>query len=149
MRIIRLMSIAALVVGFVGFVGASPAPHDPPPTPPAEVGGFEMTTYFVGFLYRGPKWTAESTPETQRIQEGHMANIRRMGEAGKLLVAGPFSDDGDLRGLYVFKVATKEEAEKLVESDPAVQAGRLRFELHPWFAAKNIVVTPHASNPKP
>mgnify|MGYP001067930589 CR=1 FL=1 len=66
---------------------------------------------------------------------------------GKLLVAGPFSDDGALRGMYVFNVATKEEAEALVKSDPAVQAGRLRFELHPWFAAKNIVVTPHAASP--
>lgn len=27
-----------------------------------------------------------------------------------------------------------------------VQAGRLRFELHFWFAAKNIVVTPHAAS---
>jgi uncharacterized protein YciI len=103
-----------------------------------------MTTYYVGFLYRGPKWTPEKTPETARIQEGHMANIGRMQKAGKLLVAGPFSDDGDLRGLYVFKVDSMEEAEKLTQTDPAVQAGRLRFELHPWFAAKNIVVTPHA-----
>ena len=112
-----------------------------------EVGGYEMTTYYVGFLYRGAKWTPEVTPETERLQEAHMANIRRMGAEGKLLVAGPFADDGTLRGMYVFKVATKEEAEALVKSDPAVQAGRLRFELHPWFAAKNIVVTPHAASP--
>ncbi|MDQ6892377.1 MAG: YciI family protein [Acidobacteriota bacterium] len=112
-----------------------------------EVGGFEMTTYYVGFLYRGAKWTPEVTPESTRLQEAHMANIRRMGAEGKLLVAGPFADDGPLRGMYVFKVATKEEAEILVRSDPAVQAGRLRFELHPWFAAKNIVVTAHASPP--
>jgi hypothetical protein len=46
--------------------------------------------------------------------------------------------------LYVFKVGSMEEAEELVRTDPAVQSGRLRFELHPWFAAKNIVVTPHA-----
>lgn len=105
---------------------------------------FEMTTYYVGFLYRGAKWTPEVTPETTRLQEAHMANIRKMGAAGKLLVAGPFGDDGSLRGMYVFKVATSREAEALVESDPAVRAGRLRFEIHPWFAAKNIVVTAHA-----
>jgi uncharacterized protein YciI len=107
-----------------------------------------MTTYYVGFLYRGPKWTPEVTPETTRIQEGHMANIRRMAEAGKLLVAGPFSDDGNLRGMYVFQVGSMEEAEKLVQTDPAVQSGRLRFELHPWFAAKNIVVTGHPQPPR-
>lgn len=128
---------------------AATAAPTPPPDPPAKPSApaeaeYEMTTYYVGFLYRGPKWTPEVTPETTRLQEGHMANIRRMGASGKLLVAGPFADDGTLRGMYVFRVATKEEAEELVQSDPAVQSGRLRFELHPWFAAKNIVVTPRA-----
>ena len=105
-------------------------------------GGFEMTTYYVGFLYRGAKWTPEDTAETRKLQEAHMANIRRMGAEGKLVIAGPFADNGDLRGLYVFRVGSAEEAKALVESDPAVQAGRLRFELHPWYAAKNITVTP-------
>jgi uncharacterized protein len=147
---------AVSFVSFAGFLAvlaaAFPAAVQQPPeakaAPPAEVGGFEMTTYYVGFLYRGPKWTPEVTDETKRIFEGHMANIGRMAASGKLLVAGPFSDDGDLRGLYVFKVGSMEEAKKLVETDPAVQSGRLRFELHPWFAAKNIVVTPHEKSPR-
>jgi uncharacterized protein YciI len=105
-------------------------------------GGYEMTTYYVGFLYRGPKWTSEETPESRKVMEGHMANIQRMGASGKLIIAGPFTDNGDLRGLYVFRAGSVEEAKSLVESDPAVQAGRLRFELHPWYAAKNITVTP-------
>jgi uncharacterized protein YciI len=105
-------------------------------------GGYEMTTYYVGFLYRGAKWTPKETAETRKIQEAHMANIRKMGAEGKLVIAGPFADNGDLRGLYVFRTASAEEAKALVESDPAVQAGRLRFELHPWYAAKNITVTP-------
>ena len=109
-------------------------------------GGYEMTKYYVGFLYRGSKWSAEQTPEVKAIQEGHMANIRRMGEEGKLLIAGPFTDDADLRGLYVFRAESMEEARALVESDPAVKAGRFRFELHPWFAAKNVVVTARAAS---
>ena len=111
-------------------------------------GGYEMTTYYVGFLYRGAKWTPEETAETRRLQEAHMANIRRMGAEGKLVVAGPFADNGDLRGLYVFRVGSAEEAKALVASDPAVQAGRLRFELHPWYAAKNITVTPRKAEAK-
>ena len=112
-------------------------------------GGYEMTTYYVGFLYRGAKWTPEETPETRKIQEGHMANIRKMGTEGKLVIAGPFTDNSDLRGLYVFRAGSIEEAKALVESDPAVQSGRLRFELHPWYAAKNITVTPRKEDGRP
>jgi uncharacterized protein YciI len=106
-----------------------------------------MTTYYVGFLYKGPKWTAESTPETQKLQQAHLDNIQRMHKEGKLLVAGPFLDNGDLRGLYIFKVATIEEAKAFGDTDPAIQAGRLRLELHPWYAARNITVTATAEQP--
>ena len=139
-----ILPCATLALALALASAQKPAEPKPVTAAPQEVGGWEMTTYYVGFLYRGTKWTPEKTPETERIQEGHMANIGRMQKAGVLLVAGPFADDGNLRGLYVFKVGSMEEAEKLVQSDPAVQAGRLRFELHPWFAAKNILVTPHA-----
>ena len=76
-----------------------------------------------------------------------MENIRKMGATGKLLIAGPFVDGGDLRGLFIFRVATLEEAKALAKQDPAVKAGRLVLEWHPWFAAKNIVVTPKAASP--
>src|SRR5258705_1477981 len=130
----RLATIAAFLLLALS-VGAGEEPSVGP-------GGYEMTTYYVGFLYRGAKWTPEETAETRKLQEAHMANIVKMGAQGKLVIAGPFADNGDLRGLYVFRVGSAEEAKALVESDPAVQAGRLRFELHPWYAAKNITVTP-------
>ncbi len=99
---------------------------------------YEMSNYIVGFLKKGPKWTAETTPETEKIQEGHMANIHKMADAGKLTVAGPFTDDADLRGMFIFHNTTIEEARTLVAADPAVKAGRLIFELHPWFAAAGL-----------
>ena len=64
-------------------------------------------------------------------------------------MAGPFTDDGDLRGLFVFRTGTLEEAKAMAEQDPAVKAGRLRLEWHPWFAAKNISVTAKATEAKP
>lgn len=100
----------------------------------------EMTTYYVGFLYRGARWTPGETRELQRLQEEHLANIRRLADSGKLLLAGPFTDGGDLRGMFVFKVDSMEEAKALADGDPAVKAGRLRVELHPWYSAKGIRV---------
>jgi uncharacterized protein YciI len=153
MRLMRIVFLIAILVMAGMQAGASPEPTptaSPAPAKASEAGpgGYEMTTYYVGFLYRGPKWTPEETPETRKLQEGHMANILKMGAEGKLVIAGPFTDNGDLRGLYVFRAASAEEAKALVESDPAVQAGRLRFELHPWYAAKNITVTPRKAEAK-
>jgi uncharacterized protein len=104
------------------------------------VAGYEMTTYYVAFLSRGPKWTPTVTPETERLQEAHLANIRKMAADGKLVLAGPFTDDGKVRGMFVLTVGSLEEAKALVDSDPAVKAGRLVAEVHPWFSAKGIRV---------
>jgi uncharacterized protein YciI len=97
-------------------------------------------TYVVGFLRKGANWGTRTKEESEHIQERHLANLRKMAEAGKLIVAGPFSDNGDLRGMLIFKVGSVEEARSLAEQDPAVQAGRLALELHPWFAAQGLKV---------
>ena len=103
---------------------------------------YEMTNYVVGFLHKGPKWTAERTEETRKIQEGHMANINKMAGTGKLVVAGPFTDNGDLRGMLIFKDVSIEEARAMVDADPAIQAGRMAVKLHPWLAGKGLNVPP-------
>ena len=97
------------------------------------------TNYVFGLLVRGPKWTPEVTEETKKLQEGHMANINRLSEAGKLVLAGPFIDGGVRRGVFIFKVDTLEEAQALTETDPAVKAGRLKIELHRWAVPKGVL----------
>ena len=126
----------------------APAPAVPAQPPSTGPGGHEMTTYYVGLLYRGPNWSPEDTPERRTIQEGHLANIQRLADEGKLILAGPFTDGGELRGLFVFQVGSLEEAKALCDSDPAVKAGRLRVELHPWYSAKGINV-PKPAKPAP
>jgi uncharacterized protein YciI len=98
----------------------------------------DMEMLFLGLLKRGSSWTPEVTPEILELQEAHLANIERMRESGKLLVAGPFGDDGELRGVYIFRVDTLEQALELTDTDPAVKAGRLAFEIHPWWVKKTV-----------
>ena len=95
-----------------------------------------MVTYYFSFLRRGPKWTPEKTPETEKLQAAHMANINAMAKTGKLVIAGPFENGGDYAGVFVFKVGSLEEAKALAESDPTVKAGRLVAETHPWMVAQ-------------
>jgi uncharacterized protein YciI len=99
----------------------------------------QFSIYHVAFLSRGPKWTPEETPETTKLQAAHMANIQKMAAAGKLVIAGPFSDNGQLRGVFVFKTESLDEARKLAEADPAVVAGRLAAEVHPWMVPKGTL----------
>lgn len=110
------------------------------PAPP-----MKMKRYFLALLSKGPTWDPGESAEIQRIQEGHMANIRRLAAEGKLALAGPFEDAGDLRGLFVLDAATMEEARALCDSDPAIAAGRLRAEIFAWWAPEGVGVVPPAA----
>jgi uncharacterized protein YciI len=99
----------------------------------------KMSTAYLGFLRRGPKWTPEKTPATEELQKAHMANINRLAETKKLVVAGPFGGNGPLRGIFVFRVDSLDEAKQLAETDPAVQAGRLAIEMRSWLVPEGVL----------
>jgi len=99
----------------------------------------KMTRAYFGFLIRGDKWTPENTPATEELQRAHLANIVRLAETKKLVVAGPFGDNTPLRGIFVFRVASLDEARELAATDPAVQAGRLKIDMHPWLVPEGIL----------
>ena len=103
-----------------------------------------MTEYQFAFLTRGPSWSPDVTDEIRKLQEGHLANINRLAREGKLVAAGPFVDGGTLRGVFVFKVGSVEEAKALAQTDPAVKAGRLSLEFHRWMVAEGLIPTPKA-----
>lgn len=97
------------------------------------------TQTFLAFLTRGEKWTAEKTPATQELQKAHMANMNRLAEMKKLVAAGPFGDNGYLRGIFVFRVGSLDEAKALTATDPAVQAGRFAIQIHPWMVPEGVL----------
>jgi uncharacterized protein YciI len=118
---------------------AAPAPALPP----------NMTVYYFCLLTKGPK-SGTGTPEERRAaQAAHMANIQRLADTGKLLVAGPFMDGGDWRGIFIFKCSSLEEAQALVASDPLIQDGRLKAEIHPWLTMKGNLRDPEFPTPPP
>lgn len=101
-----------------------------------------MTTYYFGVLMKGPKYSAEVSPERAEIQKGHMAHLDAMWKAGKLVLAGPLVDDGDWRGVLIYRTKTIEEAQRLADDDPAVKAGRLVVTMHPWMIQRDILPDP-------
>lgn len=105
---------------------------------------YGMRSYVMAFLKAGPNRSQDSTAAAE-LQRAHLDNIMRMAEEGHLLMAGPFLDAGPVRGIYVFNVATVEEARILTETDPAIQAGRLEMELHPWYGPAALMQVPEIS----
>jgi len=101
-----------------------------------------MKKYVIAFLKAGPVKLTDSLKRTE-LQKAHLKNINRMADEGKLIMAGPFMDDQPLRGIYLFDVATLEEARQLTASDPAVKAGTLVMELHPWYGSAALMEIPN------
>lgn len=94
----------------------------------------EIRKYFFVMLLTG-KSRSQDSFTAAKIQEGHMANINRLYYEGKLKVAGPFGDDGNWKGIFIFDCATKEEVEKILQTDPAIKSGRLAYEIKPWYTS--------------
>jgi uncharacterized protein YciI len=101
----------------------------------------KMNTVYLGFLKRGPnrKEGDGKTPEVQALQKAHIDNINRLAETKKLVVAGPFGDNGDLRGIFVFRVGSLKEAQDLAATDPMIKIDRLRLDLHPWNVPEGVI----------
>lgn len=99
---------------------------------------YGMKKYIMAFLKSG-KTELSDKAEQDRLQGEHMKNIIRMAEDGKLLIAGPFMDNQSIRGIYIFDVSTVEEARELTSTDPAIKAGVLEMELHPWYGSAALM----------
>lgn len=99
---------------------------------------FDLDSYQFGLLRKGPNHGTGTKEEADKIQAGHMANIQSMAKAGKLMAAGPMGDDGDLRGIFLFKAASLDEAKAMAAEDPAIKAGRLRMDIFTWWGPKHI-----------
>ncbi|HEX6187840.1 MAG TPA: YciI family protein [Pyrinomonadaceae bacterium] len=101
----------------------------------------KLETVYFGFLKRGPnrKEGDGQTPEVQELQKAHIANINRLAEAKKLVMAGPFGGNGDLRGIFVFRVGSLKEAQDLAATDPMIKIDRLRLELHEWTVPAGVI----------
>ena len=97
-----------------------------------------MRQYVMCFLKTGP---LKVTDEAKRkdLMAGHFGMINRLAKQGKLILAGPFMDGGEFRGIYLFDVKTVEEAQKLTETDPSIKEGYFKVEFIKWYGSAALM----------
>jgi uncharacterized protein len=95
----------------------------------------QIEQFWFVLLKTGPRQDFDSTTKSKLFQ-GHMANINRLYYDGILKVAGPFGkNDFAWRGIFIFDCKTREEAESIAKSDPAVAAGLFAVDVVPWYGS--------------
>ena len=80
-------------------------------------------------LYDDKAWTAEDKAAVDR----HLANFKAAVQSGQLILAGRTREPGDKTfGIAIFEATNETAARKFMEADPAVVAGVMTAELHPF-----------------
>ncbi|MCC6652335.1 MAG: hypothetical protein IT348_14380 [Candidatus Eisenbacteria bacterium] len=124
----RTLAMLAGIALVLAVTAARAADTPPPPSEP----------YQLALLRRGPGWTPGRSARNDTIQARHMANTRRMFDAGELHAAGPFGDDTPLRGLFILRTDSARYVSPMLQGDSALATGRLRAELHRWHGPAGI-----------
>ncbi|PJJ64185.1 YciI family protein [Chryseobacterium geocarposphaerae] len=97
---------------------------------------YGMKAYTIVMLTTGAT-KIDDKNKMGELMKGHLANIGKLADEGKIIVAGPFLEQNkqNFRGMFIFNTKSKEEAEQWVKTDPAVQAGVFSYEIFPWYGS--------------
>ncbi|MDR2235981.1 MAG: YciI family protein [Chryseobacterium sp.] len=97
---------------------------------------YGMKAYTIVMLTTGTS-KIDDKAKMSELMKGHMGNIKKLADEGKIVVAGPFLEKNkeNYRGMFIFNTKSKEEAEQWVKTDPAVQAGVFSYEIFPWYGS--------------
>jgi uncharacterized protein YciI len=83
-------------------------------------------------LHSDAAWTKEDNMALSR----HFARFQHAIETGELILAGRTQEPGDKTfGIAIFEAQDGSAARQFMESDPAVTAGLMTAELHPFSVA--------------
>lgn len=145
----RWLVATATAIALAGAAAASPAAAQSPPGPPgsydaelaARLGADDngMRSYVLVVLKTGPTPLPKG-PERDEMFRGHFANMKRLSDEGKLVLAGPFDGVDGWRGLFIFAVRSIDEAKQLAATDPVLIKGEMVAEYHRYFGSAALMM---------
>lgn len=97
-----------------------------------------MRGYVLVILKTGPT-RVPAGPERDAMFAGHFANMKRLSDAGKLVMAGPLDGVDGWRGLYVFATKDLEEAKAFTATDPVIIKGEMVAEYHSFYGSAALM----------
>ena len=96
---------------------------------------YGMKSYVLVILKTGSNTTTDKA-FIDSCFTGHMTNIHRLVELKKLIVAGPLKKNiNTYRGIFILNTSSLEEAEALVQTDPAIKENLLEADLYNWYGS--------------
>lgn len=98
-----------------------------------------MKTYMMVILATGAE-TELSEAQKSDVFKGHFSNMTKLATENKLVIAGPFVKAEPKRGLFVFNTDDRAVAEQWVQSDPAVIAGLLDYEIYEIYSSAALMI---------
>jgi uncharacterized protein len=120
----------SLIIPLLTVVVQSLAAQTPEPT--VKPKQFIYLLHLVPRLHDDKAWTAEDKAAVGR----HFNRFKEAIQSGQLILAGRTSEPGDQTfGIAIFEAADEAAARKFMEADPAVAAGVMTGELHPFAVA--------------
>lgn len=127
MKNIYLRFIISL--GCIALVAQSLPAQTPKPNKPKQ---FIYVLRLVPRLHSDAAWTKDDEMALSR----HLARFKHAIDTGELILAGRTMEPGDKTfGIAIFEAADEKAAQSFMESDPAVVAGLMTAELHPFAVA--------------
>jgi uncharacterized protein YciI len=90
-----------------------------------------LKPYFLCLLRKGQRWNVIEGHENLMTQ--YLAYLKCETEAGRMIFAGPMTDDGEIIALAVLQAANPQEAQAMVNENPGIKSGHFVAELHPCY----------------
>jgi uncharacterized protein YciI len=104
-----------------------------------------MRSYVLVILKTGPNKVPEG-PARTKMFEGHFANIQRLANEKKLVLAGPFDGADGWRGLFVFATPDIEQVRTYVATDPVIISGEMVAEYHKFYGSAGLMMVTDIHN---
>ena len=101
--------------------------------------------YTLVLLRRPPDAPVMSEADLEALQARHLAYRAQLRREGVLVANGPLDQQSDesLRGLSIYACGL-DEARRLSDGDPSVQAGRLAYDVFEWWVEAGTLAFPNA-----